>query len=68
MSPANSIPDQVSSKAKRVLVNRERLPAFQGQQDRDAVLESDCDEALLMVIDEMGWTQELKTLIELNSY
>jgi NAD-dependent SIR2 family protein deacetylase len=58
VAPVRNIPDYV--KCRKVLINREEVGNFFG--DDDAVLLGDCDEIVMRLAQEIGWDGEIRAL------
>ena len=64
VAPVANIPDWVKSDVHRLLINREMVGSFCGDQPTDVFLEGDCDESVRKLCQLVGWEQELDQLFE----
>ncbi|OUM51587.1 hypothetical protein BVG19_g694 [[Candida] boidinii] len=63
--PFASLPAEVSKKADRVLINREKCGCFKHDARKsDLIILSDCDSIADKLSEELGWKEELEDLIE----
>ena len=66
--PAASVPSAVSQNCPLVLINRDRVgDCFDFTSKRDFFLQGNCDEVVFDLITELGWLEDLKTLLKLSS-
>lgn len=68
VAPANSLVWRVPRSAMRFLVNRETVGehlgmVFGDEAERDVFAEGDIDPVLLDLIEELGWTEDLRSLL-----
>ena len=68
VAPANSLVWRVPRSALRLLVNREIVGQFLGMEfgeeaERDVFAEGDIDSSLLDLIEELGWLEDLRDLV-----
>ncbi|TID28542.1 hypothetical protein CANINC_002415 [Pichia inconspicua] len=63
--PFASLPSEVSSKTKRVLINREVCGDFKDNPRKsDLVLQEDCDVIADLLCEKLGWLNDLNDLVE----
>jgi NAD-dependent SIR2 family protein deacetylase len=66
VNPFAAMVGWVGPEVPRFLVNREKAGGFrdEGDQANDFFIEGDCDEAVTHIIDGLGWTADLKKLLQ----
>lgn len=70
VAPANSLVWRVPRSAMRVLINREPVGWHLGMDheahDRDFFAQGDCENVALDLMDELGWLEQLRPLLDRN--
>lgn len=62
--PFASLPSEVSSKSKRVLINRDVCGDFrENPRKDDIIIQDDCDSIAELLCGKLGWTEELEKLV-----
>ena len=71
VAPANSLVWRVPKSSMRVLINREPAGRMLGMDyeshDRDFFAQGDCEDVVLDLMDELGWIDNLRPLLDNNS-
>mmetsp|Transcript_11709 Transcript_11709/g.28058 ORF Transcript_11709/g.28058 Transcript_11709/m.28058 type:complete len:575 (+) Transcript_11709:132-1856(+) len=72
VAPANSLVWKVPKSSMRVLINREPAGRMLGMDyeshDRDYFAQGDCEDVVLDLMEELGWIDSLRPLLDSNSF